>query len=254
MRSLLLALLLLGAACSKAINLRQYPTSVALYQEGVKRFEAKRYNDAITAFERLTFDLPARDPLLALSHWYLGQARLKNVERLLAAQSFIRIVEQFPEDTLADDALFLSGKAYAALWPRPALDAQYGLLAQGQYRLLTALYPSSPFADSASAELRRLDEWFATKDFETGMHYVRRRAYDSAIIYLSDVVAKWPNTDRARDAMVQLVKVYRLPTMNYQADADEICAALRGGFPTDPEVIRLCKLPAADSTRVPAPR
>lgn len=254
MRSLLLSLLLLGAACSKAINVRQYPTSIALYQEGVKRFEAKRWNDAIAAFERLSFDLPSRDPLLALSHWYLGQARLKNAERLLAAQSFIRIVEQFPEDTLADDALFLSGKTYAAMWTKPSLDPQYGLLAQGQYRLLTQLYPASAFADAASAELRRLDEWFATKDFETGMHYIRRRAYDSAIIYLSDVVSKWPNTDRARQAMLQLVKVYRLPVMNYQADADEICAALRGGFPTDAEVIRLCKLPVADSTRVPAPR
>jgi hypothetical protein len=52
--------------------------------------------------------------------------------------------------------------------------------------------------------------------------------------------------------MLELVRIYRLPAMNYLADADEICAALRGGFPTDPEVVRLCRLPVADSTRVPS--
>jgi outer membrane protein assembly factor BamD len=95
MRFLLLTLLFAGVACSKAINVNRYPTPAALYQEGLARFEAKKWDDAITAFERLTFDLPSRDPLLPLAHWYLGQARLKNVERLLAAQSFIRIAESY---------------------------------------------------------------------------------------------------------------------------------------------------------------
>lgn len=255
MRFTLLALLLLvGSACSRAINLRQYPTSALLYQEAVARFEAERWADAVTAFERLTFDLPARDTLLSRSHWYLAQTRAKNRERLLAAASFIRLAEQFPQDSLAAAATFLAGRNYSALWTNPSRDAQYGYLAQGQYRLAVELYANSVYADSAQAELRRLDEWFATKDFEVGMYYVRRRAYDSAILYLSDVVAKWPNTDKARSAMLQLVRVYRVPTMNYETDAEEICSALRAGFPTDAEVMRLCKLPVADSTRVPASR
>ena len=255
MRLFLLGTLLVsGLACSRAIDVRQYPTPSSLYAEGVRRYEAERWTDAITAFERLTFDLPTRDTLLARSHWYLAQTRLRTNERLLAAASFIRLAEQFPTDSLADDATFRAGKAYARLWTNPSRDPQYGLLAQGQFRLLLGLYPASPYADSSEAELRRLDEWFATKDFDIGMHYVRRRAYDSAIIYLSDVVSKWPNTDKAREAMLALVRVFRLPTMNYEADAAEICAALRGGFPTDPDVVRVCKLPVADSTGVPTSR
>ncbi|MEX2181796.1 MAG: outer membrane protein assembly factor BamD [Gemmatimonadaceae bacterium] len=249
-----LLLLVLAVACVPALNVQRFSTSGDLFRAGVDRFQRERWDDAIRAFEKLTFDLPSRDTLLPLAHWYLGQARLKNNERVLAAQSFMRLAEQFPDDSFADDALYHSGRAYAALWRRPELDPQYGILAQGQYRLLAGIFPESPFADSATAELARLDEWFATKDFETGMHYVSRRAYDSAIIYFTDVVAHWPNTDKARQAMLQLVKVYRLPAMNYLEDAEEVCTALRGGFPTDPEVLAVCKLPAADSTPVAAPR
>lgn len=247
-RFLLLALLLVVGACSTAINVRSYSTSISLYEAGLERYNREKWTDAIAAFEKLTFDLPTRDTLLPRAHWYLGQARRKNEERVLAAQSFMRLAELFPEDTLADDALYWSAVSYAEMWRRPSLDPQYGILAQAQYRTLLGIFPDSPLADSATRELGRLDEWFATKDFETGMHYFRRRAYDSAIIYFQDVVKNWPNTDKARQSMLQLVRIYRLPVMNYSEDADEVCATLRAGFPTDPEVLAVCKLPVPDGT------
>jgi len=248
MRVLLLALVFVVGACAQAINVRSYSTSATLYQAGLQRFEKERWTDAISAFEKLTFDLPSRDTLLPRAHWYLGQARRGNEERVLAAQSFMRLAELFPEDSLADDALFWSAVSYREMWRRPSLDPQYGILAQAQFRTLLGVFPDSPLADSATRELARLDEWFASKDFETGMHYFRRRAYDSAIIYFQDVVKNWPNTDKARIAMLQLVKIYRLPAMNYADDATEVCATLRAGFPTDPDVMAACKLPVPEGT------
>lgn len=236
-----LSLVLLLGGCARAFNVRSYPSSELLYKEGLARMEREKWDDAIAAFEKLTLDLPARDTLLPRAHWYLGVSRLKTRERLLAAQSFIRLNEQFPEDTLADDALFKAAKAYTELWRKPELDPEYGIQAQTQFRLLLGLYPSSTLADSVTKELKRLDEWFANKDYTTGMHYIKRRAYDSAIIYFKDVVKNWPETDRARLAMLRLVEIYRLPTMGYTEDANEVCAALREGYPTDPEVLLLCK-------------
>jgi outer membrane protein assembly factor BamD len=233
-------------ACAQTLNVRRFSTSAALFEAGKARYDREKWGDAILAFEKLTFDLPQRDTLLPLAHWYLGHARRNNDERILAAQSFMRIGEQFPTDTLADDAIFYSAVSYREMWRRPSLDPQYGILAQAQFRVLQGIFPDSPLADSAGRELARLDEWFATKDFETGMHYVRRKAYDSAIIYFQDVVTNWPNTDKARQAMLQLVKVYRLPVMNYSQDAEEVCSALRAGFPTDTEVLQLCKLPVPE--------
>lgn len=244
-----LAVALLGG-CFRAFNVRNFPSAQSLFVAGKAQFDEGKWNNAITAFERLTFDLPTRDTLLPLAHWYLGQARRNNEERLLAAQSFNRLAEQFPNDSLADDAMFMAARSYREMWRRPSLDPQYAILAQSQYRLVTGVFPDSPYADSSVKALAELDEWFAEKDFETGMHYVRRRAYDSAILYFRDVVASYPNTDKARLAMLQMVRLYRLPAVNYLEDAAELCSALRAGFPTDAEVLAACRAPTADSTAV----
>lgn len=247
-----LGVALLGG-CFNSFNVRNYPSAQSLFAAGKTQYDREKWSNAVSAFERLTFDLPTRDTLLPLAHWYLGQARRNNDERLLAAQSFMRLAEQFPNDTLADDAMYMAARSYREMWRRPQLDPQYGLLAQAQYRLVQGVFPDSPFADSSTKALAELDEWFAAKDFETGMHYVRRRAYDSAILYFRDVVANYPNTDKARQAMLQMVRVYRLPVLNYKEDAAEICSALRAGFPTDAEVLEACKLPTADSTAAVRP-
>lgn len=244
----LVGLLFAGAACFRPFNVRDYPTSVALFQAGMAKFEAGKWGDAASAFERLTLDLPARDTLLPKAQWYLGLARLKRTERLLAAQAFIKLSETFPDDSLADDALLKSGQVYVELWKTPALDPQYGLLAQTQFRLLVGVYPDSPLADSGTKALKDLDERFASKDYDTGMHYYRRKAFDSAILYFKDVVKNWPESERAKQAMLRMVEIYRLPFMKYDDDAREVCQALLGAYPEDAGVLAACKIDPADST------
>jgi outer membrane protein assembly factor BamD len=254
LRPLAALVLLAGAACFQSFNIRRYTTSTELYQVGLQQFDKKNWTNAIEAFEKLTFDLPARDTLLSRAHWFLGLARRENQERLMAAQSFIKLVDQFPEDSLADDALYYSGLSYREMWRRPSLDPQYGILAEGQFRLLQGLFPDSPYNEMTTAKLTEIEEWMAQKDFDTGMHYVKRRAYDSGIIYLRDVVSNHPNTDYARRAMLELVRVYRLPVINYRDDAEEVCSALRAGFPADADVLRECKLPTPAVPATPSGR
>jgi len=249
-RASLLVACLVVAACSQGFQTRKYPTSPALFVAAKAEFDKKKWDNAITGFERLTLDLSARDTLLPLAHYYLGQAHERRGEHLLAAQSFNRLAESFSDDTLADDALFAAGESYAAMWRDPQLDPTYGDLAQSQYRLLGSLYPDSPLKEKADAAVLRIDEQKASKDYETGQHYVRRRAFDSAIIYYKDVVRNYPATNKSRDAMLRIVEVYRRPEMNYKEEAKEMCTALEGAYPGDKDVARLCPpdKAVADST------
>ena len=57
-------------------------------------------------------DLPAHDTLLSRAHWYLGQAHEHRRENLLAAQSYSRLAESFPDDSLADRSLYAAGRSY----------------------------------------------------------------------------------------------------------------------------------------------
>ena len=99
-------------------------------------------------------------------------------EHLLAASSYARLAESFPDDSLAPAALLLAGRSYSELWRHPYLDATYGDLAQIQFRQLATLYPDSPLRKAADSSSMDIDERKAEKDFGVGMHYVRRKAYD----------------------------------------------------------------------------
>lgn len=245
-------LLVVLAACAPAFKPGKFSSSEKLFQASLELLQKKKWDDAVTGFEKLTLDLSSRDTLLPLAHYYLARAHTGRSEHLLAAQEYSKLAESFGDDSLADDALIESGLSYSRLWRRPALDPQYGQLAQVQYRLMVTLYPDSPRKKEAEAELKRIDEWFATKDFDTGESYFRRRAYDSAIIYYRDIVKNFPNTDKAREAMVRMVQAFRSPVMNYKEDAKEVCATLRSLYPGDKPVLAACAGIATDSLVVPA--
>jgi outer membrane protein assembly factor BamD len=233
------------AGCAHGFQVRKYATNEALYRAAMDEFARKRWENAATGFERLTLDLGARDTLLAKSHWYLAKTHEAKREYLLAAQSYTRLAESFPDDTLAVAALLSAGDSYFKLWRSPQLDQQYGVQAQTQYRLVMSLFPDSPLKAEAEKGSLKVDEWMATKDYEVAMHYVRRRAFESSLIYFKDVVRNYPNTGRAREALMRLVETYRRPELNYKEEAKETCAALLTAYAGDKEVSALCSTGAA---------
>lgn len=249
-RLLLLGLAALAtlSACGRGFRLNRYPTNESLYAAALDQFQKKKWNNAITAFEKLTNDLPARDTLLPRSYWYLAQAHTRQREHLLAAQSYGRLFESFPDDTLADDAAMEAARSYRRLWRKPALDPTYGETALATYNTLIGLYPTSEFAEPARAEILELEQWFATKNYETGLYYLRRKAYDSAIIYLRTVTERWPHVPRSRDALLRLAEAY--DAIRYRDDYNDACARLRRDYPGDAEVSEACARarPAADSS------
>lgn len=241
-RTLRLGLLLLGAltatGCSRGFRVNRYPTNDALFQAGLSQFQQRKWDNAVLAFEKLTFDLPARDTLLPLAHWYLAKSHAGREEHLLAAQAYNRMAESFATDTLADDALYEAAREYQKLWRRPTLDAQYGEQAIAAYQTLLGLYPDTELKDEAEKAIGDLQEWFATKDYESGMYYFRRKAWDSAIIYFKDVVKNFPQTARSRDAYLRLADAY--DAINYRDDKKDVCATLAQKYPRDPEVRETC--------------
>jgi outer membrane protein assembly factor BamD len=238
-RPILLALLLAAPlACKPPFDPKIYPSADKLYQAAMAEYKAGRYDNAAKAFEKLTLDLPARDPRLPVAFYYLAQSQEKNGENLLAAATYNRLVDAFPQDTLVDDALYNSGRAYEEEWRHPELDATYGRSAISAYESLLASYPDSPYAKRAQSELARLDEWLAEKDYNTGYLYLKRKAFDSAILYFKDVIRQHPNAKKTKDAYLRLLEAYR--AIKYTEDARDLCDAMRKAYPNDREVLKAC--------------
>ena len=249
-RPLLLVLLLAAPlACKPAFDPKIYPNTDKLYQVAMAEYKARRYDNASKAFEKLTLDLPARDPRLPLAFFYLAQSQGRLGENLLAAGTYNRLVDAFPQDTLVDDALYLSGRAYQSEWRHPELDATYGNDALTAYQGLLASYPDSPFAEPARKELGKIDEWLAEKDYDTGYLYLKRKAYDSAILYFKDVIRLHPNAPKTKDAYLRLLEAYR--AIKYTEDARDLCDAMRKAYPGDRDVRKACG-PAPVTLATPA--
>jgi outer membrane protein assembly factor BamD len=227
-------------ACSRGFRVARYPSSESLYSAGLREFERERWANAILAFEKLSNDLPARDTLLPRSFWYLALAHGRQGEHLLAAQGFTRLFESFPDDTLAADAALLAGRSYTRLWRKPALDASYGETAIAAYNSMLGLYgETSPHAEDARREVTEIEQWLATKEYEVGMYYFRRKAWDSALISFRHVLERWPHVPRARDALLRQAEANL--AIRYREDYVEACGKLRVTYPGDREVERVCR-------------
>lgn len=240
------------SACRGGFRVNRFPSTQALYAAAMSEYQKKHWGNAIAAFEKLTNDLPARDTLLPRAYWYLANAHAHEREHLLAAQSFTRLYESFPDDTLADDAALQAARSYRRLWRKPTLDATYGETALATYNTLIGLYPTSDHVEEARREIADLEQWFATKNYETGLFYFRQKAYDSAILYFRYVIERWPNVPRARDALLRLAESYR--AISYREDLNETCTRLRAAYPTDAEIARTCAGTRTVDTTVVAPR
>ena len=67
-RRFLAALVVALAACKPQFNAGAYSSTDALYAAGVKEFNAKHWENATRAFERLTNEQSPRDPKIATAN------------------------------------------------------------------------------------------------------------------------------------------------------------------------------------------
>jgi outer membrane assembly lipoprotein YfiO len=242
----LLAVATALAGCGRGFRPRDFATPEALFQATLLEFQQKKWDNAQLGFERLTSDLSSRDPLLAPAYFYLALTHERKREYLLAAQAFERVTDGFPDDTLAPTAMLGTGRAYQSIWRRPSLDPEQGQKAASVLRALLSSYPDAKEVEDAKQRITQLEEWFALKDYQTAVHYIKvRPVVDGAIIYLKDIVTTYPTTKAARLSWLRLHELYT--KIRWKEDAAETYAAMWKAYPADAEVKVACGTAPADS-------
>ena len=247
LRRLVVVGCLLALGC-RGFRPADYPNPIDLYRVSLQRLEAGKADDAILGFEKLTLELPARDTLLPRAHYHLGRAHARRKDWLLAGQAFTRMASEFPDDSLADDALLAAGDAYARIWDDPELDPTYGQSAIAVYTSLLDTYPSSPLRADAEKGIAAIRSRLAEKDFRNGEQYRRRRSPHSAILYYKQVLENYPEAPRAKDAYARMAEVYK--SIGYDEDYKETCGLARTRFPADPGIRAACSGVPVDSAPV----
>lgn len=211
----------------------------SIWGQGEQAFRRGKWSDASTYFERFLLEAGPGDARMTRARFYIGEAKLQMGERLEAARDFRRVSDETPNDPLAPDALLRVGDAYSELWRRPELDPSYGQTALATYQELVSRYPDSPAAQRAQGKMQHLQDWFAYKQYKSALYYLRLKAYDSAILYLKDLVATYPKAEVAPNALVKLVEAYHV--LGYSEDAAETCGYLRRFHPKADHLDQVCQ-------------
>ena len=209
-----------------------------LWQRAVTAVRRGKWSNAVKYLERALLEFPPGDSRIPQAHLWEGEAQLALGSNLEAAREFRKTSDDTPNDPLAPEALLRVGDAYADLWRRPELDPSYGQTALATYQELLNRYPGTTAAKRAQVRINDLQERFAYKEYKAALYYMRLKAYDSAILYLKDLVATYPRSTVAPDALIRLVQAYR--TLGYKEDVQETCGYIRRFHSAAPGVGKAC--------------
>jgi outer membrane protein assembly factor BamD len=248
-RCLFVVLVVLLTACGGGGSSRRPATAPApmsvssaaldsLWRQTEAAVRHGKWSNVAKLVDRLLLEFPPGDPRIARAHFYLGEALYAQGRHLEAAREFRKASDETPNDPIAPEALLRLGDVYADLWRRPELDPTYGQTAMATYQELLNRYPGGNAAKRAQLRIAELNERFAYKTYKAAMFYFRLKAYDSAILYLKDLIANHPKSSVAPDALVKLVQAYR--RLGYGEDVQETCDYIQRFHPKAPGAREVC--------------
>ncbi len=192
-------------------------------------FHHGEFRRAQIVFQRVGFQLPPGSPELAEANYYGAECSFQLGDYVQAASDFRKVSDEFSTTEYAPVALLRAGDANLRLWHRPELDPAYGETALAIYQELAGRFPDSDAAARARPHVRRLENQFAE--------------------YFKDVIANYPTTARAPDALLRLVDSYR--AIGYKQELQETCEHLRRFYPQATGLARTCPA-TADSSATPS--
>jgi outer membrane assembly lipoprotein YfiO len=210
----------------------------SLWRDSEQAVRHGKWSDAEKSLDRALLEFSPGDPRVARAHFYLGEALFAQNRQLESAREFRKASDETPNDPIAPEALLRLGDVYADLWRRPELDPTYGQTALATYQELLNRYPGSNAAKRGQLRISELNERFATKEYKAALFYFRLKAYDSAILYLKDLVATYPKATVVPEALVKLVQAYK--ALGYREDVQETCGYLRRFHPRAPQAGEVC--------------
>lgn len=232
LRTLFALVFLVTTACStRAENLSLVPPDdlLARAEEALERGDL---DAAIPLFDYFVIQHIGH-PRAPEARMRLAMAHMSKREYATAASHFQRFINDFPFHEQALEARFQTCEAYYRLSPKTPLDQEYTMSAILYCESVTEYYPGTEEARVAEGYVQELTDKLALKGYETGMHYVRRGAFDSAVVYLTGVVANFPRSTIAPVALAQLVDAYT--EIGYVEDAEEARARLLREYPQSPQ-------------------
>ncbi len=109
-----------------------------------------------------------------------------------AIETYQFILEHYPRSPVAETALFQTGSCYYEKALRARYDERSISLANTNFRSYVEKYPEGKYAKEAREKLVSLDTKKAQGAFEVGQFYEKKKRFQSAMMYYTEVVQRHP--------------------------------------------------------------
>jgi outer membrane protein assembly factor BamD len=199
-----------------------------LFRLAEAEYAEEDYDNAIEVLERLTINFTDWSRI-ADARLMLADAHFQDREYLTARSEYQRFRDRFVAHPRAVVAALGECRSLAALAPHPQRDQTHTRDAVTVCGNVAVDYAGTPQAAEAGQLRSSLRFTLAEKEYLNANHYFRRKQYDPAIVYYQFVVALYPETEFAPQALLGL---YRANTeIGYDDLAEEARARLVREYP-----------------------
>ena len=216
---------------------RYDPTPEGEFEAAYDFYQREKYTTAIERFKQIIYKYPGSDRVEE-ARYFLADSYFNSRDYQLATDEFERLNREFPQGRYAEISMFKAALAYDKMSRRSERDQTETIKAFETLELMLAKYPNTSYADTAKVHIRHFKDRLAEKEFNTALFYLKRKHYDSAIIYLKSVLDTYP------ESKIMPATLYYLylasDKMGYPDDANDARSWLCTEYPESEYSGELC--------------
>jgi outer membrane protein assembly factor BamD len=206
------ALLLVLTGCAT----RKPPNGENYYVQATQEYNQHFYEPAINDYQKLIDQYPF-SPYAEEAELNIGLAYYKMHNYAEAVGSFTDFQRMHPTSKHLDVASYYLAMAHYDQMGRPDQDQTHTQLALEQFQTIERRFPESDFAQLAHEQVAICREMLARHDFLIGNFYYHRANYKAAESRMAELIALYPDTPIAPQALDDLGRTLDKQGKKYSA-------------------------------------
>ena len=165
----------------------------ALYDGGVKYFEAKDFYKSYELFEKIlpAFRMTEKGENITMM---LAKSYFEEQDYLMAAYYFERFALTYPTSTQLEYAYFYDGICYYNISPNASLDQSYTNKAIQSFLLYINKFPQGAYVKESNGYVDKLRDKLEEKAYQNSKTYYNLEDYKAAVTAIKNCLKEYPDT------------------------------------------------------------
>jgi outer membrane protein assembly factor BamD len=184
------------------------PSAEALFDEGIRAFNDKKYVRALDSFTKLRTNYPF-SPLMTQVELKIADAYYLNQQYPEAVNAFKEFQSMHPTNENMPFVTLRLGQAHFDQFTATDREQKNTEIAKGYFDNVVTNYPKSPQAAEAKDKLAKSVEYLAEHEFNVAQFYFQQEKFPAARDRFEEIIRKYKSTPTAVKSLFYLGESYR---------------------------------------------